>query len=165
LQFAGLEGDRARSRGALADYLTKFTAPGDNAVPVDSEGEVSRNDWIEWAESSWTNIRETDTLNVKGTKDDGDTRHVCPLQLGVIRRAVKLYTNPGEIVFSPFAGIGSEVRVAVEEGRRALGIELKPSWAEVARGHCAKAEEARRQARQADLFAWAESQAGSEVPS
>jgi hypothetical protein len=163
LQFAGLESDRAKSRGALCEYLIKFVAPGDNEVAVDSEGEVSRNDWISWAEGAWADIKRTDTLNIKGTKDDCDTRHICPLALPTIRRSVKLYTNPGEIVFSPFAGIGSEVRVAVEEGRRALGIELKPSWADVARGHCARAEEARRQARQADLFAWAESQAAEGV--
>lgn len=128
LQFAGLESDRARSRGSLPDYLLKFTTPGDNAVPIDSENEVSRNDWISWAEACWSDVRETDTLNVHGTKGKGDTRHICPLQLGVIDRLVRLYTNPGELVFSPFAGIGSEGYVALSRGRRFYGCELKDEY-------------------------------------
>ena len=108
LQFAGLESDRAKSRGALADYLIKFRAPGDNAVPVDSPNSVSRDQWINWAECCWTGIRETNTLNVREGRGENDTKHICPLQLDVIERLIRLYTNPGEIVFSPFAGIGSE---------------------------------------------------------
>ncbi len=128
LQFAGLESDRARSRGALPDYLLKFTAPGDNAIAVDSPGQVSRNQWIDLAESHWTGIRETDTLNVRGTKGSEDTKHICPLQLPVIDRLVRLYTNPGEIVFSPFAGIGSEGYIALKQGRRFIGAELKDEY-------------------------------------
>lgn len=128
LQFAGLESDRAKSRGTMGDYLIKFRAPGDNAVPIDSECQVTRNNWIQWAEACWSDIRETDTLNLEGTKGPDDTRHICPLQLEVIRRLVKLYSNPGELVFSPFAGIGSEGYCAVELGRRFFGCELKPEW-------------------------------------
>jgi hypothetical protein len=128
LQFAGLEGDRAKSRGALADYIIKFRAPGDNAVPVDSKGQVTRNQWIEWAESSWLDIAETDTLNVRGTKGEDDTRHICPLQLGVIDRLIRLYSDPGETVFSPFAGIGSEGYVAIGLGRKFYGCEIKPEY-------------------------------------
>ena len=128
LQFAGLESDRAASRGAIPDYLLKFRAPGENAVPIVSRGEVTRNNWIDWAECCWSDIRETDTLNVKGTKGDEDTRHICPLQLEVIRRLILLYSNPGEIVFSPFAGIGSEGYQAVKLGRRFYGCELKPEY-------------------------------------
>lgn len=128
LQFAGLESDRANSRGAIADYLIKFVAPGENEVPVDSPGEVSRDQWIDWAEAAWCDVRETDTLNVKSTKGEDDTKHICPLQLEVIRRLVKLYTNPGEVVFSPFAGIGSEGYVALLEGRRFYGVELKEEY-------------------------------------
>lgn len=127
MQFAGLESDRAKCRGAIPDYLIKFRKAGENEVPVQGEG-VSRNDWIQWAEAAWPDIRETDTLNVRGTKGEGDTRHICPLQLGVIRRLVKLYTNPDEIVFSPFAGIGSEIFSAVDLGRRGYGCELKPEY-------------------------------------
>lgn len=83
LKFEGLETDRTISRGALADYLIKFRAPGTNAVPVDSRDDVSRNNWIEWAESSWMDIRETETLNVRakgddpGTKGENDVKHIC----------------------------------------------------------------------------------------
>lgn len=141
LQFAGLEADRAKSRGTLCDYLIKFVADGENAVPVDSEGEVSRNDWIEWAEGAWFGIRETATLNVEGTKGEDDTRHICPLQLDIIRRSVRLYSNPGELVFSPFAGIGSEGWVALELGRRFLGIELKDEYYRAAVANLDKAQE------------------------
>lgn len=128
LQFAGLEADRAKQRGALGDYLLKFVAPGENAVRVNREKNVSRNDWIEWAEPCWQNIRETDTLNVRGTKGEDDTKHICPLQLEVIRRLVRLYTNQDEIVFSPFAGIGSEGYVSLLNDRRFYGTELKPEY-------------------------------------
>src|SRR5207248_3004661 len=83
LQFAGLESDRAKSRGTLGDYLIKFRAPGENAVPVEGPNQVSRNNWIDWAECCWRDVKETDTLNVHGTKGEGDTKHICPLQLGV----------------------------------------------------------------------------------
>jgi DNA modification methylase len=128
LQFAGLESDRAASRGAMPDYLIKFRAPGENAVPIDSSKEVSRNDWIAWAECCWGDIRETDTLNVAAGRGEGDTKHICPLQLEVIARLVRLYSNPGEIVFSPFTGIGSEGREALRLGRRFYGCEIKPEY-------------------------------------
>lgn len=128
LQFAGLERDRANARGALQDYLIKFRKPGENVVPVKDGEEVSRNDWIEWAEGCWSDVRETDTLNVRGTKGDGDTKHICPLQLQVIDRLVRLYSNRGETVFSPFAGIGSEGYVSIKRGRRFYGIELKDEY-------------------------------------
>lgn len=139
LQFAGLESDRAALRGTLQDYLLKFRKPGENAVPIDTKGQVSRNDWIAWAEGCWHDVHETDTLNTAAAKSDDDTRHICPLQLEVIRRCVLLYTNPGEIVFSPFAGIGSEGFVslggrsvktgkAIAEARRFYGCELKPEY-------------------------------------
>jgi hypothetical protein len=136
LQFAGLESDRARSRGALPDYLLKFTAPGENKVPIESEGDVSRNDWIEWAECTWTAEpyvinsagKKAYTLNTDEGKGCDDTRHICPLQLSVIDRLVRLYTNPGELVLSPFAGIGSEGFVSLLLGRRFCGIELKPEY-------------------------------------
>lgn len=140
LQFSGLEADRTKSRGALPDYLLKFMAPGDNSVPVDGEGEVSRNDWIDWAECCWRDIRETDTLNVSEGRGEDDTKHICPLQLGVIERLVKLYSNPGEIVFSPFAGIGSELYGAVKLGRRAYGCELKKEYHTAALANLKRAE-------------------------
>ena len=128
LQFAGLESDRAKSRGTLGDYLIKFRAPGDNEVSIDTTGQVSRNNWIEWAECCWGDIRETDTLNVAEARSPEDTRHICPLQLSVIDRLVRLYANPGEIVFSPFAGIGSEGVVSLKLERRFYGCEIKPEY-------------------------------------
>lgn len=128
LQFSGLEADRAKSRGTLGDYLIKFRAPGENEVPIQSQNQVSRNDWIDWAECTWMDIRETDTLNVSEGRGEDDTKHICPLQLGVIDRLVRLYSNPGEIVFSPFAGIGSEGYISLKRGRRFYGCELKPEY-------------------------------------
>lgn len=139
LQFAGLESDRAASRGSLPDYILKFRAPGENAAPVDAPGQVSRNDWIRWAECCWDDIRETDTLNVKDGRGDDDTRHICPLQLGVINRLVRLYSDPGEVVFSPFAGIGSEGFVALKLARRFYGCEIKPEYIEAARANLTRA--------------------------
>jgi DNA modification methylase len=140
LQFAGLENDRAASRGSLPDYLIKFRVPGDNAIKVQSKGEVSRNDWIQWAECCWSDIRETDTLNVAEGRGVDDTKHICPLQLGVINRAVRLYTNPGELVFSPFAGIGSEGYESVKLGRRFHGCEIKSEYIAAARRNLERAE-------------------------
>lgn len=148
LQFVGLEADRAKSRGALADYLIKFRAAGVNETPIDSENQVSRNDWIDWAEAAWTwhDIKETDTLNTREAKGDRDVKHICPLQLPVIRRLVKLYSNPEEIVFSPFAGIGSEGYEALKAGRRFYGCEIKPEYIAAAHRNLAKAEQQQEQA-------------------
>ena len=140
LQFAGLESDRAKQRGCLPDYLIKFRAPGENEVAIDSEGDVSRNEWIDWAECCWSDIRETNTLNVKEARSEEDTKHICPLQLDVIDRLVRLYSNPGELVFSPFAGIGSEGYVSLQRGRSFYGCELKPEYHAQALKNLAKAE-------------------------
>jgi DNA modification methylase len=158
LKFQGIETDRAMSRGALPDYLIKFRAPGDNAKPVSKPGEVRRNDWIEWAECCWGDIRETATLNLKGTKGDGDTKHICPLQLPVIERLVKLFSDPGELVFSPFAGIGSELYVALKLGRRAYGCELKEEYHATAVKNCERAVKERAALRRT-LFDKVESSA------
>lgn len=138
LQFAGLESDRAKCRGALLDYLIKFRAPGENDIPVCGEGQVSRNDWIDWAEGMW-DVNRSDTLNTAEGKGEDDTKHICPLQRPVIKRLVRLFTNPNEIVFSPFAGIGSEGYVSIEQGRRFYGIELKKEYIEAAKRNLTKA--------------------------
>lgn len=151
LQFSGLESDRAKSRGSLPDYLIKFRAPGENAVPIKSKAQVSRNEWIEWAECCWMDIKETDTLNVREGRGVDDTKHICPLQLGVIDRMVRLYTSPGELVFSPFAGIGSELYTALKRGRRAYGCELKDEYHAAAIRNCERAIEERKQ-EQKTLF-------------
>lgn len=153
LQFAGLESDRAKTRGSLPDYLLKFRAPGDNATPIKSPKEVSRNDWIAWAECCWMDIRETDTLNVQEGRGDDDTKHICPLQLGVIDRLVRLYSNPDEIVFSPFTGIGSEGYTALKLGRRFYGCEIKSEYHAAAIANCERALQTTH--KQKTLFAFA----------
>ena len=140
LQFNGLESDRAKQRGTLLDYVIKFRVPGDNQTAINTKGEVSRNEWIDWAEGGWTDIKETDTLNTKEAKGKDDTKHICPLQLGLIRRLVKLFSDPDEIVFSPFTGIGSEGYEAIKAGRRFYGCELKLEYFETAKRNLRKAE-------------------------
>ncbi len=164
LQFSGLENDRAAQRGTLNDYLIKFRKPGENKVKIDTKGQVSRNDWIAWAEGCWDDIHETDTLNTAAAKSDEDTKHICPLQLEVIRRCVLLYTNPGEIVFSPFAGIGSEgfvslggtspkTKRALYDTRRFYGCELKREYFEQANKNLSLACKQHKSVHQCGLFA------------
>lgn len=153
LQFSGLESDRARSRGCLPDYILKFTKRGDNAVKVDSDSQVTRNEWIEWAESAWMNIRETATLNVREGRGEDDTKHICPLQLDVIDRLIRLYSNPGEIVFSPFTGIGSEGYVALKRERRFYGCELKREYYDAAIRNLERSIRERNTNKQHVLFA------------
>ncbi len=141
LQFSGLESDRSKTRGCLPDYLLKFRVPGENEVAINDPGQVSRNEWIQWAESCWDDIRETDTLNVREARGENDTKHICPLQLGVINRLVRLFSNSGEIVFSPFAGIGSELYESIKLYRRAYGCELKKEYYDTAIRNCEKAVE------------------------
>lgn len=141
LQFTGLEADRAQSAPAFCDYLIKLRAPGVNEVPI-RENPLTRNEWIDWAEGAWDwrSVRETDTLNTKEGKGEDDTKHICPLQLPVIRRCVRLWSNPDEIVFSPFTGIGSEGYVSLLEGRRFYGCEIKDEYFQTARRNLSKAE-------------------------
>jgi DNA modification methylase len=167
LQFSGLENDRAAQRGTLNDYLIKFRKPGENKVKIDTKAQVSRNDWIAWAEGCWDDVHETDTLNTKVAKSEEDTKHICPLQLEVIRRCVLLYTNPGEIVFSPFAGIGSEgfislggtspkTKRSIIDARRFYGCELKPEYFEQAKRNLTLAVNQRESVQQRGLFSLAE---------
>lgn len=164
LQFSGLESDRAKTRGCLPDYLLKFRVPGDNKVAIDAGSQVSRNDWIKWAEACWDDVIETDTLNVADGRGENDTKHICPLQLEVIRRLVLLYTNPDEIVFSPFTGIGSEGFVSlggkspktgkrILDPRRFYGCELKEEYYFAAMANCERAVMSVEQGKQMQLFA------------
>jgi DNA modification methylase len=143
LTMSQLEKDRTWNRPALPDYILKFRKPGDNPVPVKDKG-VTRDEWIELANptwpgkddraadagafATWYGIDESDTLNYRGSRASEDERHICPLQLGTIERCIRLWTNPGELVFTPFAGVFSEVYTAVKLGRRGLGVELKPEY-------------------------------------
>jgi len=128
LLFIQLRKDSTCLRPALADFILVFRKPGENAVPVKPDSEVSNEDWIKWAHPVWTDIRETNTLSAIEGRDEKDEKHICPLQLDVIDRLIMLYTNPGELVLSPFAGIGSEGYQSIMRGRRFTGIELKPSY-------------------------------------
>jgi DNA modification methylase len=137
LLFAQLRKDSSWLRPALADYILVFRKPGENAVAISPD--LTNNEWIEWARPIWYGIRETDTLNTAVAKEDADERHICPLQLGTIERCIRLWSNPGETVLSPFAGIGSEGYEAVRLGRKYIGIELKPSYATTAARNLATA--------------------------
>jgi hypothetical protein len=126
LTFATKNRDSSSSRPALADYLLIFKKPGERYAPV--KNDVTNDEWIEWARPIWYGIRETNTLNARIARESDDERHLTPLQLDFIERCVRLYSNRGELVFTAFGGVGSELYVAVKHGRRALGIELKPSY-------------------------------------
>lgn len=136
LLFVTKDRDASMLRPALPDYLLKFRAPGDNPVPVKSD--VTNEEWIAWARPVWLDIRETRTLNTRPAKEDADERHICPLQLDLIERCVRLWSNPGELILTPFAGIGSEVYTAVKLGRRGVGVELKASYWKTAVGNLRK---------------------------
>jgi hypothetical protein len=159
--------DSAMSRQGFADYVVTLRRAGENPEPIagpftrywgdDPEAaraiEAGQGDaasiavWQRYASPVWMDIDPGDTLQYRAARDHADERHIAPLQLGVIRRCVDLWSNPGDVVLTPFAGIGSEVYVAAELGRRGLGIELKPSYfAQAVRNLTALAE------RGEDLF-------------
>lgn len=140
--------DSAMSRQGIPDYLVTMRKPGENPEPVTGRLEMfagedapvvtgdpvrdSINIWQRYASPVWMDINPSDTLQYRSARDNEDERHICPLQLDVIRRGVQLWSMPGDIVLSPFMGIGSEGYVALELGRRFVGFELKPSYYDVA---------------------------------
>ena len=167
LQFTQWEKDSSVSRPSLADYLLIFKKPGKNKVPVRPlENGLSRDVWIDWAESEWVSkeelfsmpypksvwrgIRETHCLNNRAsvdavigkhhkpanTKFKGDEVHMCPLQLDLIERCVLLWTNKGETVFSPFGGVGSEPVGALMHDRNAEAVELKEEYIDELKRNC-----------------------------
>jgi len=148
LLFTQMHKDSLWSRPALADYILIFRAPGEAAVPV--KPDITNNEWIEWARPIWYGIKETETLNVAEGREAEDERHICPLQLGTIERCVRLWSNEGETVLSPFAGIGSEGFVSVKHGRRFVGVELKPSYWRAGVRNLKRAE---RDSKPLDMFA------------
>lgn len=141
LLYKQLKKDSCMSRQGIADKLVVFRAPGTNDKPVVQststfplaadkvpDGEDTRKTWQNYASPVWMDINQSNTLSRIEARDDKDERHICPLQLEVIERCVDLWTNPGDTVLSPFAGIGSEGYVSVLKGRRFMGIELKDSY-------------------------------------
>jgi len=163
LMFVTKNRDSSALRPALADYLLLFRKPGENGVPVKTD--VTNEEWIAWARPvwpgcgdeqsaaameelglvlprpAWYGIRETNTLNERVARESADERHICPLQLDLIERCVRLWSNRGELVLSPFAGIGSEGFVALQQGRRFAGIELKESYWRTAADNLRRAEQ------------------------
>jgi len=116
------------SRQGIPDYLVTMRAPGDVIDRVKHGEDYPVSKWQKIASPIWTDIDPGDTLQYMSAREHDDERHICPLQLEVIRRGIDLWTNPNDVVLSPFAGIGSELYVAVEMGRRAVGVELKASY-------------------------------------
>jgi hypothetical protein len=121
--------DSAMSRQGLADYLVTMRAPGENPQRIAHTAEdFPVRDWQRLASPVWMDINPSDTLQYRSAREERDERHICPLQLEVIRRGVRLWSNPGDVVFDPFGGIGSTGYVARQMNRRAVVVELKPSY-------------------------------------
>ncbi len=136
LLYKQLRKDSSRSRQGMADYLLVFRAPGENTEPIEHKpDEFPLDQWQEWASPVWMDVQQSNTLNVTAARDDKDERHICPLQLDLIARAQIMWSNPGDTVLSPFMGIGSEGVVALKNGRRFVGVELKESYFRQAVGY------------------------------
>lgn len=138
LQFSQFRRDSLESSPALNDYMLEFRKPGTQDRPVIND--VSNEEWIRWASGVWGDINETDVLNYHQARAEEDEKHICPLQLSVIERCIRLWTNPGDVVLSPFAGIGSEPYTAIRQRRFGLGIELKAEYFKQAAANCYRAE-------------------------
>jgi hypothetical protein len=156
-----LKSDSARSRTGILDYLCAFRKPGDNPervthtaeeYPVSKWQKVASPGWLvdeddfPIAPPYWDDIDQTETLNGRSAKDENDQAHVCPLQTQVIERCVELWSNPGDVVFDPFGGIGSTGHVALNMKRKAVITELKDTYYRQACRNLAKAN------KQTDLF-------------
>jgi hypothetical protein len=129
LLYKQLQKDSCRSRTGMADYLLVFRKDGENPEPVRQTPEsFPLSQWQEWASPVWMTVDQTRVLNVRAAREANDERHLCPLQLDVIDRALILWSNPGDTVVSPFMGIGSEGVCALRLGRRFIGVELKESY-------------------------------------
>jgi hypothetical protein len=125
--------DSSMSRQGLADYLVIMRKPGLNPDPIShTADEFPVDKWQVYASPVWFDINQSRTLNFRSGKTEDDVKHICPLQLDVIERSIELWSSHGDLVFSPFTGVGSEGYVAVKMGRKFIGSELKPSYYEVA---------------------------------
>lgn len=133
--------DSCMSRQGIPDYLVVMRKPGENPERVTHTNETFPvSQWQEYASPVWMDINPSNTLQRESAREDKDERHICPLQLDVIRRALRLWSNPNDIVLSPFAGIGSEGYVSIQDGRRFIGVELKESYYKQAVANLKKAE-------------------------
>ena len=142
--------DSCMSRQGIPDYLVTMRKPGANPEPVSHTNETFPVQvWQRYASPVWMDIRPSDTLQFRSARAEEDERHICPLQLDVIRRALRLWSNEGDTVLTPFGGIGSEPVVSLEEGRRAVAIELKQSYY---RQMIANVDAAIRSADQMEMF-------------
>lgn len=164
LMFVTGKRDSRQLAPAVNDFVLYFRKPGEG-TPVralfdpqtNPGGWMTTEEWIRDAHGVWTDIRETDVLTGwRDARESDEERHVCPLQLDVIRRCIRLYSNPGDTVLDPFMGIGSTAVVAIEQGRNAVGFELKESYHDQAVRNCAKAREKRRVGDTLPLFDLAE---------
>lgn len=134
--------DSSMSRQGIADYLVTMRKPGENVEPIAHTHEsFPVQKWQRYASPVWMDINPSRTLQFKTARESDDERHICPLQLDVIERAMELWSNPGDVVFSPFAGIGSEGYVCIEMGRKFVGAELKRSYWELAKRNLSEARE------------------------
>lgn len=121
-----LSKDSAMSRVGIPDYLMVFRKEGEHTDPVHCD--INVDTWQQWASPVWMDIDYSDTLNKMNARGDKDEKHICPLQLPTIKRAVSLWSNTGDVVLTPFLGIGSEIYQSVLLGRKGIGFELKESY-------------------------------------
>lgn len=129
LLYKQLQSDSAKSRGGMPDYLLTFVKPGENKSPIThTPSDFPLDQWQEWASPIWMSVDQTNVLNVKAAREANDERHLCPLQLDVIERALVMWSNTGDTVLSPFMGIGSEGFMSLKARRRFIGVELKESY-------------------------------------
>lgn len=132
-----LKKNSCMSRMGIPDYVVFMRKPGENpepvthtdkSFPVSEWQEYASPIWNEYNSPVWWDINQSDTLNARAAKDEESERHICPLQLPVIERVIRMYSNKGDTVFTPFLGIGSEVYQAIKMDRKGIGIELKPAY-------------------------------------
>lgn len=136
-----LKKDSTLSRQGIADYIVVMRKKGENKVPVTHTNDnFPVEKWQEWASPVWMDINQSNTLQANSARDEKDEKHICPLQLDVIERCVELWSNEGEVVLSPFAGIGSELYQSLKMKRKAIGIELKTTYYNQAVKNCINAE-------------------------
>ena len=148
-----IEATRTKALGLMHKQIMRKPGDNDEAIahlqgfnnfigedePVNKTGEYSHHVWRRYASPVWMDIRQTNTLNGSGAREEKDERHICPLAIDVIERGIELWSNPSDIVLTPFLGIGSEAYVAVKKNRFAIGIELKHSYFMQAVKNCANA--------------------------